>query len=94
VDSIDIVKGPASVQGARGGVGGSIDISTKMPNFNKFGGEFNLEFDTQQKRRASFDVGGPADLQCGRARELRLRRQRQPITTTCIFISSRCLLPC
>src|SRR3984893_6053512 len=30
-----------------------------MPNFNKFAGEFNLEFDTQQKRRASFDVGGP-----------------------------------
>jgi outer membrane receptor protein involved in Fe transport len=60
VDSIDIVKGPASVQGGPGaGVGGSIDITTKMPNFNKFGGEFNLEFDTQQKRRASFDVGGP-----------------------------------
>jgi outer membrane receptor protein involved in Fe transport len=60
VDSIDIVKGPASVQGGPGaGVGGSIDITTKMPNFNKFGGDWNLEFDTQQKRRASFDVGGP-----------------------------------
>src|SRR5580692_3488685 len=60
VDSIDIVKGPASVQAGPGaGVGGSIDITTKMPNFNKFAGEFNLEFDTQQKRRASFDVGGP-----------------------------------
>jgi outer membrane receptor protein involved in Fe transport len=60
VDSIDIVKGPASVQGGPGaGVGGSIDITTKMPSFNKFAGEFNLEFDTQQKRRASFDVGGP-----------------------------------
>src|SRR6202011_3286020 len=60
VDSIDIVKGPASVQGGPGAVvGGSIDIATKMPNFNKFAGEFNLEFDTQQKRRASFDVGGP-----------------------------------
>jgi outer membrane receptor protein involved in Fe transport len=60
VESVDIVKGPASVQGGPGaGVGGSIDITTKMPNFNKFAGEFNLEFDTQQKRRASFDVGGP-----------------------------------
>jgi len=60
VDSIDIVKGPASVQGGAGaGVGGSIDIVTKMPNFTRFGGDFNLEFDTQQKRRASFDVGGP-----------------------------------
>jgi outer membrane receptor protein involved in Fe transport len=60
VDSIDIVKGPASVQGGPGaGVGGSIDITTKMPNFTKFAGDFNLEFDSQQKRRASFDVGGP-----------------------------------
>jgi outer membrane receptor protein involved in Fe transport len=60
VDSVDIVKGPASVQGGPGaGVGGSIDITTKMPTFTRFGGDFNLEFDTQQKRRASFDVGGP-----------------------------------
>ena len=37
VDSIDIVKGPASVQaGAGAGVGGSIDITTKMPTFTKF----------------------------------------------------------
>jgi outer membrane receptor protein involved in Fe transport len=60
VDSVDIVKGPASVQAGPGaGVGGSINITTKMPSFNKFGGDWNLEFDTQQKRRASFDVGGP-----------------------------------
>src|ERR1700729_4554029 len=60
VDSIDIVKGPASVQAGPGaGGGGSIDITTKMPSFNKFASEFNLEFDSQQKRRASFDVGGP-----------------------------------
>src|SRR3984957_11138058 len=60
VDSIDITKGPAAVQAGPGaGVGGSIDITTKMPSFNKFASEFNLEFDSQQKRRASFDVGGP-----------------------------------
>ena len=59
VDSIDIIKGPASVQAGPGaGVGGSIDITTKMPTA-KFGGDFNLEFDSQQKRRASFDIGGP-----------------------------------
>ena len=60
VDSIDIVKGPASVQGGPGsGVGGSIDISTKMPSMTKFATSFNLEADSQQKRIAGFDVGGP-----------------------------------
>src|SRR5260370_5522110 len=60
VDSVDIVKGPASVQAGPGaGVGGSIDITTKIPNLNKFAGEFNLEFDTPQKRPASLDVSRP-----------------------------------
>jgi outer membrane receptor protein involved in Fe transport len=58
VDSIDIVKGPASVQGGPGaGVGGAIDVTTKMPSFVKPIADFELEFDTQQKRRASVDVG-------------------------------------
>jgi outer membrane receptor protein involved in Fe transport len=60
VDSIDIVKGTASVQqGPGAGVGGSIGITTKMPSFNKWSEAFELEADSQQKRRASFDVGGP-----------------------------------
>jgi outer membrane receptor protein involved in Fe transport len=60
VDSIDIVKGPASVQaGAGAGVGGAINIATKMPSMTKDSAEFNVEFDTQQKRRGSFDVTGP-----------------------------------
>ena len=60
VDSIDIVKGPASVQGGAGaGVGGAIDITTKMPTFTKFTAQFSLEVDSQQKRRASVDVDGP-----------------------------------
>jgi outer membrane receptor protein involved in Fe transport len=60
VDSVDIVKGPASVQGGSGpGVGGAIDITTKMPSFVKPIEDFELEFSTQQKRRASFDVGAP-----------------------------------
>jgi outer membrane receptor protein involved in Fe transport len=59
-DSIDIIKGPASVQGGPGaGVGGSINIATKMPSFSKPFAAFDVEFDTQQKRRASFDVGAP-----------------------------------
>jgi outer membrane receptor protein involved in Fe transport len=60
VDSVDIIKGPASVQAGPGaGVGGEIDITTKMPSFVKPIEDFNLEFDTQQKRRASVDVGAP-----------------------------------
>src|ERR1700691_199835 len=68
VDSIDIVKGPASVQGGPGsGVGGSIDITTKMPSMTKFATTFNLEFDSLQKRIAGFDVGGPlASIFAGR----------------------------
>jgi outer membrane receptor protein involved in Fe transport len=60
VDSIDIVKGPASVQAGPGaGVGGAIDITTKMPSFTTSSIAFNLEGDTQQKRIASVDFGGP-----------------------------------
>jgi outer membrane receptor for monomeric catechols len=60
VDSIDIIKGPASVQAGPGaGVGGAIDITTKMPTFTKLVGTWDVEVDNQQKRRASFDVGGP-----------------------------------
>jgi outer membrane receptor protein involved in Fe transport len=60
VDSIDIVKGPASVQAGPGaGVGGAIDITTKMPSFVKPTEDFTLEFDSQQKRRASFDINDP-----------------------------------
>jgi outer membrane receptor protein involved in Fe transport len=60
VDSIDIVKGPASVQGGPGpGVGGAINIATKMPSLTKDTADFNVEFDSQQKRRGSVDIGGP-----------------------------------
>jgi outer membrane receptor protein involved in Fe transport len=60
VDSIDIVKGPASVQAGPGaGVGGAIDVTTKMPSLVKGMEAFNLEFDSQQKRRASFDLSAP-----------------------------------
>jgi outer membrane receptor protein involved in Fe transport len=60
VDSIDIVKGPASVQAGPGaGVGGAIDITTKMPSMTKFAAIVNIEADSQQKRIATIDVGGP-----------------------------------
>jgi outer membrane receptor protein involved in Fe transport len=60
VDSIDIIKGPASVQGGAGpGVGGSIDITTKVPSSTNFSAMLDAEVDSQQKRIAGFDVGGP-----------------------------------
>jgi outer membrane receptor protein involved in Fe transport len=66
VDSIDIIKGPASVQGGAGaGVGGAIDVTTKMPSLSKGMEAFNLEFDSQQKRRASFDVNAPLSPSAG-----------------------------
>lgn len=60
VESIDIVKGPASVQAGPGqGVGGAIDITTKMPSLTRSSVAFDVEADTQQKRLASVDLGGP-----------------------------------
>jgi outer membrane receptor protein involved in Fe transport len=60
VDSIDIIKGPASVQGGAGaGVGGSIDIATKTPSMTNFATTASLEADTHQKRILTLDVGGP-----------------------------------
>ena len=60
IDTIDINKGPATVQSGPGaGVGGSINISTKQPNFVKFSGVVDSQFDTQGERRIGFDLGGP-----------------------------------
>jgi len=60
VDSVDIIKGPASVQAGPGaGVGGAIDITTKMPSLLKPTEDFSIEVDSQQKRRASFDINSP-----------------------------------
>jgi outer membrane receptor protein involved in Fe transport len=68
VDSIDIIKGPASVQGGAGpGVGGSIDIATKMPSMSTFAATASAEADTHQKRIFTLDLGGPlADKLAGR----------------------------
>jgi hypothetical protein len=60
VDQMDIVKGTASVQAGPGpGVGGAIDITTKVPNASRLVGSASLELDTQEKRRVNLDVGGP-----------------------------------
>jgi outer membrane receptor protein involved in Fe transport len=60
VDTLDIIKGPASVQAGPGqGVGGAIDITTKLPNPARFTGSVYGEVDTLHKRRWNVDVGGP-----------------------------------
>jgi len=62
IDTMDIVKGPASVQmGPGSGVGGSINISTKQPYFDEFKGDATAEFDSDDKRRWSLDFGGPVN---------------------------------
>jgi outer membrane receptor protein involved in Fe transport len=59
-DSIDVIKGPASVQeGPGAGVGGSVNIITKIPSLAKPSEAFTLELDSQQKRIASVDVNMP-----------------------------------
>jgi outer membrane receptor protein involved in Fe transport len=61
VDQMDIIKGPASVQAGPGaGVGGAIDITTKLPSETKFAGSVYAQVDTLEKRRINVDVGGPA----------------------------------
>jgi len=61
IDTMDIVKGPASVQAGPGaGVGGSINISTKVPSFNAFSATATVDVDTVGHRRQSLDFGGPA----------------------------------
>jgi len=62
IDTMDIVKGPASVQqGPGAGVGGSINITTKQPYFDEFKGAATAEFDSDDKRRWSLDFGGPVN---------------------------------
>ena len=53
VDSIDIIKGPASVQAGPGaGVGGEIDITTKMPSFMKIHGRRSMSRSTLSRSGA------------------------------------------
>jgi outer membrane receptor protein involved in Fe transport len=66
VETLDIVKGPASVQAGPGaGVGGAIDVTTKTPSLTKSSLSFSLEGDSDQKRIASVDFGGPVTENTG-----------------------------
>lgn len=60
VESVDIFKGPPSVvQGASAYVGGSINLNTKQPFFDKFQGSVSATFGTYDQYRWNVDIGGP-----------------------------------
>jgi hypothetical protein len=60
LDTINIVKGPASViDGPGPGVGGQADFITKRPSLSRFTAEASVSFDTVSNRRWTLDVGGP-----------------------------------
>ncbi len=60
IETVNITKGPASVMGGPGpGVGGSVDLITKLPNVQEFTGTASVDFSTTDQRRWSLDFGGP-----------------------------------
>lgn len=62
VESVNIVKGPASVvYGASQYVGGYVDYITKRPQFDGFHGEVFAEAGMYDQYRWGLDVGGPVN---------------------------------
>jgi outer membrane receptor for monomeric catechols len=60
IETINISKGPAAVSAGNGpGVGGSVDLETKLPYYNEFHGTASVDFDTVDGRRWNLDFGGP-----------------------------------
>jgi outer membrane receptor for monomeric catechols len=60
VESVNIVKGPASVvHGASHYVGGYVDFITKRPYFDEFRGEVAVTYGSYDKRQWTLDFGGP-----------------------------------
>lgn len=60
LDTISIIKGPASVVDGPGpGVGGQADFITKRPSLSHWVESASASFDSVQNRRWTVDVGGP-----------------------------------
>jgi outer membrane receptor protein involved in Fe transport len=60
IETINITKGPASVIAGPGpGVGGSVDLITKLPNAEEFTGTASVDFSSTDQRRWNVDFGGP-----------------------------------
>lgn len=60
IERVEIFKGPASVLFGQAAPGGVVNTITKRPTGTRFG-EVNLTYGSQERKQASFDVGGPLD---------------------------------
>lgn len=60
LDSIEVVRGPASVLYGRSSPGGIVALNSRKPSFNA-GGEINVFGGNNNQRGAAFDVTGPVD---------------------------------
>ncbi|WP_058914011.1 ferrioxamine B receptor FoxA [Entomohabitans teleogrylli] len=60
LDSIEVVRGPASVLYGRASPGGIVALNSRKPSFD-FGGQIKLFAGNNRQRGAAFDVTGPLD---------------------------------
>lgn len=60
LDSIEVVRGPASVLYGRSSPGGIVALTSRKPSFDH-GGEIKLFAGNNNQRGAMFDVTGPVD---------------------------------
>ncbi|WP_252108172.1 MULTISPECIES: TonB-dependent siderophore receptor [unclassified Halomonas] len=58
LDSIEVVRGPASVLYGRASPGGVVALNSKRPEFEQ-GGELRFRLGNNQQRSAAFDLTGP-----------------------------------
>ncbi|HCR95960.1 MAG: TonB-dependent siderophore receptor [Halomonas sp.] len=62
LESIEVVRGPASVLYGRASPGGMVALNSKRPEFEQ-GGELRLRVGNNNQRSAAFDLTGPIDEQ-------------------------------
>ncbi|WP_411201494.1 TonB-dependent siderophore receptor [Kosakonia cowanii] len=60
LDSVEVVRGPASVLYGRSSPGGIVALNSRKPSFDP-GGEVKLSAGNNNQRGAAFDVTGPVD---------------------------------
>jgi iron complex outermembrane receptor protein len=60
LDSVEVVRGPASVLYGRSSPGGIVALNSRKPSFDP-GGEVKLFAGNNNQRGAAFDVSGPVD---------------------------------
>ena len=60
LESVEVVKGPASVLYGQGAVGGIINANSKLPK-QEFAGELNLQYGEHDRLQGAVDITGPLD---------------------------------